>query len=119
MDEFILPLLDRFQPEMILVSYGFDPHYADPLGSLQLTAKGYGRLIESLVSWSDENCDGQISLFLEGGYDLEAAQTCSLAVTAALLGEDYKYQSKRIFGNEESSTFYSILEQAKLLWEIQ
>jgi acetoin utilization deacetylase AcuC-like enzyme len=119
MDEIIHPLLDQFQPELILVSYGFDPHFADPLGSLQLTAEGYGRLIESLVSWTDENCNGRISLFLEGGYDLEAAKECSLAVVAALLGEEYKQQPSRITENGEPNTFYSILEQVKLLWEIQ
>ena len=119
MDEFILPLLDRVQPEMILVSYGFDPHYADPLGNLQLTAEGYGRLIESLVRWSDEYCRGRISLFLEGGYDLGAAKECSLAVVAALLGDDYRQHSSPIERNGESSSFYSILEQVKLLWEIQ
>lgn len=119
MDEVILPLLDRFQPEMILVSYGFDPHFADPLGSLQLTSKGYGKLIKSLVLWADENCQGRISLYLEGGYDLIAAKECSLAVVAALLGEEYKQQSTSIAENGESSTFHSILEQVKLLWEIQ
>ena len=51
MDELILPLLDRRKPQMILVSYGFDTHWLDPLGKLQLTAKGYGNLIEKLCSF--------------------------------------------------------------------
>jgi acetoin utilization deacetylase AcuC-like enzyme len=119
MDEVILPLLDRIRPEMILVSYGFDPHFADPLGSLQLTSGGYGRLIQSLVLWADQNCQGRICLFLEGGYDLIAAKECSLAVVAALLGEEYKEHQASIAENGESSTFFSILEQVKLLWEIQ
>jgi acetoin utilization deacetylase AcuC-like enzyme len=119
MEEIIQPLLDRFQPEMILVSYGFDPHFNDPLGSLQLTPDGYGKLINSLVAWADENCQGRISLFLEGGYDLQAAKDCSLAVIAALLGEKYITEQARIVENEESSTFYSILEQVKILWELK
>lgn len=118
MDEIILPLLDRIQPEMVLVSYGFDPHFNDPLGSLLLTPDGYGRLIESLVVWADDNCQGRISLFLEGGYDLEAARDCSLAVVAALLGEENRTQPAGNIENEETSTFFSILEQVKLLWEI-
>jgi acetoin utilization deacetylase AcuC-like enzyme len=119
MEEIILPLLDRILPEMILVSYGFDPHFKDPLGSLQLTSTGYGTLIDSLVKWADDNCQGRISLFLEGGYDLEAAKDCSQAVVAALLGEEYKIQPERNLGNEESSNFFTILEQVKNLWEIQ
>jgi acetoin utilization deacetylase AcuC-like enzyme len=122
MDELILPILDRFSPEMILVSYGFDPHWRDPLGNLQLTSGGYGKLVDSLTSWADEHCQGKISLFLEGGYDLEAARDCSLAVVAALLGENSPERLDEAvaasqFG--ESSTFLSIVEQAKQLWDLE
>jgi len=87
LQDIILPILDRHQPEMLLVSYGFDVHWRDPLGSLQLTAAGYGQLIADLAGWADRHCGGKIALFLEGGYDLPAGQACSLAVAAALLGE--------------------------------
>jgi acetoin utilization deacetylase AcuC-like enzyme len=90
MDELILPLLDKRKPQMILVSYGFDTHWLDPLGQLQLTAKGYGKLVEKLCTWANCNCEGKISLFLEGGYDLIAAEACSLAVTNALLGKSWE-----------------------------
>lgn len=118
MDEVIIPLLNRVKPEMILVSYGFDPHFADPLGNLQLTGGGYGKLIESLVAWADENCNGRIGLFLEGGYDLGAAKECSLAVVAALLGERSFKQSFNMTTNREPRNFDSILGQVKRLWEI-
>jgi acetoin utilization deacetylase AcuC-like enzyme len=120
-DEVFLPLLSRYQPEMILVSYGFDPHFEDPLGNLQLTSSGYGKLIEKLVLWADQNCQGRISLFLEGGYDLKAAKACSGAVVAALLGEDFPVRFDQRLSPKhhgESSTFTSILEQTKLLWEL-
>lgn len=89
MDGLILPLLDRHQPEMLLVSYGFDPHWRDPLGHLQLSARGYGDLILSLATWADNACQGRLALFLEGGYDLDAASACSQAVVAAMLGESW------------------------------
>jgi acetoin utilization deacetylase AcuC-like enzyme len=122
MDEFILPVLDRFQPEMVLVSYGFDTHFDDPLGNLQITSKGYGELVLKLVNWADDNCQGRIALFLEGGYDLQAAKACSLAVTAALLGEQppdrYDQDVSQDFEGE-SEVFISILQQAKQLWELE
>jgi acetoin utilization deacetylase AcuC-like enzyme len=90
MEKLILPLLDRQHAEMVLVSYGFDPHWRDPLGHLQLSAQGYGDLIARLVAWTDANCDGRIALFLEGGYDLDAASACSQAVVSALLGESWE-----------------------------
>ena len=90
MDELIVPLLDRFAPQMLFVSVGFDAHWCDPLGSLELSASGYYNLIASLVRWCDQHCQGKIALFLEGGYDLQAGEACSLAWVAALLGDPYQ-----------------------------
>lgn len=90
LDRVILPLLERYQPEMLMVSFGFDTHWRDPLGSLLLSAEGYARLIGALAEYADRNCAGRIALFLEGGYDLNAASVCSRAVTAALLGVEWK-----------------------------
>jgi acetoin utilization deacetylase AcuC-like enzyme len=87
MDSLILPLLDRFEPQMLLVSFGFDPHWRDPLGYLMLSAAGYGDLVASLVAWADAKCQGRIALFLEGGYDLDAGAACVQTAAAALLGE--------------------------------
>jgi acetoin utilization deacetylase AcuC-like enzyme len=119
MDVLILPLLDRFRPEMILVSYGFDPHFADPLGNLRLTAKGYGGLVESLASWADRNCEGRIALFLEGGYDLEAARDCTLAVVGALLGEPVPEDSFAGMPTvQEGTAWQSMVQRTKSLWNL-
>jgi acetoin utilization deacetylase AcuC-like enzyme len=115
MDGLILPLLSRYQAEMVLVSYGFDPHWRDPLGSLQLSAKGYGDLVASLAAWADKACDGKVALFLEGGYDLDAAATCSQAVVAALLGEawdDPIGPSPR----PEGKSWQSVVRYAREMW---
>lgn len=85
METLILPLLDRYRPQMLLVSVGFDTHWRDPLGSLALSAQGYGELIAQLVRWAEEKSEGKIALFLEGGYDLEAAKACVSSAVAALL----------------------------------
>ena len=90
MGELILPLINHFNPEMILVSFGFDPHWRDPLGQLQLSADRYKNLVTNLTNWADENCRGRIALFLEGGYDLEAASACGQAVVSALLGQGWQ-----------------------------
>ena len=107
---------------MVLVSYGFDTHFDDPLGNLQVTSKGYGELVRKLVNWTDDNCQGRIALFLEGGYDLQAAKACSSAVTAALLGEQppgrYDQDVSQDFEGE-SEVFFSILQQAKQIWELE
>ena len=113
----ILPLLDRYQPEMLLVSYGFDPHWRDPLGHLQLSAPGYGSLITSLAGWADEHCSGRIALFLEGGYDLEAAAACSLSVTAALLGQKWE-DSLGPSPQAEGNSWQAVYKRACQMWEV-
>ncbi len=117
MSGIIIPLLDRYQPQIILVSYGFDPHWRDPLGLLQLTATGYGNLIASLASWADDHCSGKIALFLEGGYDLEAAAACSLCVTAALLGQQWQ-DSLGPSPQTEGYSWQSVYRRARQIWEI-
>lgn len=115
--EVILPLLERYEPQMLLVSFGFDPHWRDPLGHLLLSAKQYGEMINWLTTWSDAHCDGRISLFLEGGYDLEAAKACSLAVVRALLGEPID-DPLGCSPRGEGQSWLRLLEQAKQLWQI-
>lgn len=115
MDEGILPLLDRFAPEILLVSYGFDTHWRDPLGNLLLSASGYAALIASLTRWADEHCEGRIMLVLEGGYDLQAAAACGVGVTAALLGEVWE-DSLGLAPYPEGDGWRSMLAQAKAIW---
>jgi acetoin utilization deacetylase AcuC-like enzyme len=89
MEEAIIPMLHRYNPDIVLISYGFDTHWRDPLGSLLLSAQGYRALISRLKKFTDEECHGRIALFLEGGYDLEAAVACSDGVISGLLDQEW------------------------------
>ncbi|MCH8026338.1 MAG: histone deacetylase, partial [Chloroflexi bacterium] len=66
------PVVRRFRPQLILVSCGFDAHYADPLAGMSLSVAGYGELTTRLRTLADELCDGRLVFVLEGGYDLTA-----------------------------------------------
>jgi acetoin utilization deacetylase AcuC-like enzyme len=118
MEELLLPLLHRYQPEMILVSYGFDPHWRDPLGSLLLSAGGFHNLVKALTAWADEHCEGRIAVFLEGGYDLEAARVCSLAVVAALLNKPWQDDLGSSPTSVEREYWKTMVQQAKQLWNL-
>ena len=76
----VLPALDRFQPEALLVSAGFDAHYLDPLAGLRLTTAGYARLIAMLDAAAGRLCDGRIAFTTEGGYHLTALRECLEAI---------------------------------------
>ncbi len=117
MEALILPLLERYHPQMLLVSIGFDTHWRDPLGSLALSAAGYRSLIASLTKWAENNCTGKIALFLEGGYDLEAAKACASAVVAGLL--DLPWQDP--IGPapfEENLNWRSMVKAAQHIWKL-
>lgn len=116
MDELILPLLDQRNPQMILVSYGFDTHWLDPLGQLLLTAEGYGNLIKKLCTWADTHCEGKIGLFLEGGYDLNAGSACSLAAISAMIGKPWEDSYPCPY--KESSAWQLILKRAHAIWNL-
>jgi acetoin utilization deacetylase AcuC-like enzyme len=77
--EAILPALNRFAPELLIVSAGFDAHKADPLAQLRLETEDFGWITEQLLQCADRYCGGRLVSLLEGGYDLDA-----LAAAAAL-----------------------------------
>jgi acetoin utilization deacetylase AcuC-like enzyme len=81
----LLPALDRFHPQLLLVSAGFDAHRRDPLAQLELEADDYAWLTRELVSIADRHANGLIVSMLEGGYDLQALRECSVAHVAALV----------------------------------
>ncbi|MBL8862624.1 MAG: histone deacetylase [Planctomycetes bacterium] len=68
----VLPDLERFAPEFLLVSAGYDAHRDDPLGGTALSTAGFGRLTRLLVDFARSRCGGRLVLVLEGGYDLGA-----------------------------------------------
>ncbi len=67
----ILPALDAFSPELIIVSAGFDAHERDPLGSLNMTADDFGWVTRELMKAAEQHCQGKLVAVLEGGYDLQ------------------------------------------------
>lgn len=90
LERVILPQIEKFQPDMVLVSAGFDAHWRDPLGHQLATVDGYGRLISQVAELADRICGGRLAVFLEGGYDLEAGAACGLALTQALIGQKWR-----------------------------
>ncbi len=82
----VLPALERFGPELILISCGFDAHQADPLASIDLTASSFARLTAMLCAAADRLCAGRIVSVLEGGYDLDALAASAEAHCRVLLG---------------------------------
>ena len=67
----LAPAIAMFQPELILLSAGFDAHRRDPLGSVELSEEGYGNLTAAVMEMASDCCSGHLISLLEGGYDLQ------------------------------------------------
>jgi acetoin utilization deacetylase AcuC-like enzyme len=87
-EKVIWPAARRYQPQLILVSAGFDAHWTDPLALMRLTLTGYAHLTRELIRMAEELCDGKIVFLLEGGYDLNALAHGVRNIAHALLGDD-------------------------------
>jgi acetoin utilization deacetylase AcuC-like enzyme len=84
-DNTVLPALDAFRPDFILVSAGFDAHRRDPLANLNLTEQDYAWVTARLCDIAGTHCNGRIVSTLEGGYDLNALASSAAAHVKALM----------------------------------
>ena len=82
----LLPLLDDFRPQLLLVSAGFDGHLSDPLADLMLDAEDFAWLSAELLAIAGRHGQGRLVSMLEGGYNLDALAECSVAHVRALGG---------------------------------
>jgi acetoin utilization deacetylase AcuC-like enzyme len=85
-ENLILPQLQRFGPELIIISAGFDAHYRDPLASLNLKAEDFGWVTRKLMDVADRHAGGRLVSVLEGGYDLQGLKESVAAHVNALMG---------------------------------
>ena len=83
-EEIVGPAVEKFQPEWILVSAGFDPHRRDPLGGMGVTEAGFGAMAHKLLGLAERFANGRIAFLLEGGYDLAGLRDSVAAVLEAL-----------------------------------
>jgi acetoin utilization deacetylase AcuC-like enzyme len=86
MESRILPALDGFAPDLIIVSAGFDAHWRDPLGSVELVEDDYGWITEELMERARKYCGGKLVSVLEGGYDLQGLSKSAAAHVEKLMG---------------------------------
>jgi acetoin utilization deacetylase AcuC-like enzyme len=89
----LTPVAERFHPDLILVSAGYDAHWDDPLAGLRLSLGGYWGLAQTVVALAERLCGGRLVMMLEGGYNLDVlsrgvADTCRALLGDALPGLD-------------------------------
>ncbi len=87
-EERIVPALDAFKPELVMISAGFDAHRRDPLASVNLDDDDFAWATEALVGVASRHAKGRVVSILEGGYDLTALASSAAAHVRALMAAD-------------------------------
>jgi acetoin utilization deacetylase AcuC-like enzyme len=85
-NEVLVPMARRFQPQLILVSAGFDPHWADQLAMMRVSVTGFAQMAMILRELAAELCQGRLVFTLEGGYNLRVIACSIKAIFDMLLG---------------------------------
>ncbi len=86
-EQIIVPATRRFRPELILVSAGYDPHWADHLAMMEVSTTGFAGMVRTIKELADEFCVGKLVFTLEGGYNLKALSASVKATFDVLLGK--------------------------------
>lgn len=88
LNDLIEPAMAKFDPDMILVSAGFDAHWQDPLAAAAMSLTGYAEMSRKIIAMAERYCRGRVLFVLEGGYHFQALSHGVLNVIYALLGQD-------------------------------
>lgn len=83
--DIVLPAVERFRPQLVMISAGFDAHYLDPLANLNLGAPDFDWITRELVDIARKHARGRVISSLEGGYSLTALRQSTAAHVAALI----------------------------------
>ena len=97
----LAPVADRFNPEIVLVSAGFDTYYNDPLGGMTVTEGGFASMTRILLDIADKHCKGNVVYVLEGGYDVRGLATSVRDVIGELKGKPTGHPHQVISPSQE------------------
>ncbi|WP_075217639.1 histone deacetylase family protein [Mongoliimonas terrestris] len=86
MSDKIIPALDAFAPDLVIISAGFDAHHRDPLAEVNLTEADFAWATKQLMDVADRRCSGRVVSLMEGGYDLIGLSRSVAVHVGALMG---------------------------------
>jgi acetoin utilization deacetylase AcuC-like enzyme len=116
-EKFLKPIALEYQPQLILVSAGFDIHYNDPLGGMEVSERGFARMAQILMEIAEATAQGKLALTLEGGYDV-VGQRRSVKAVLEELSQAFPLDKKDLLEKEKAD--YPRIEKFLLqLKEIQ
>ncbi len=129
-NDIVVPVGRSYQPELILISAGFDIYHGDPLGSMSVSPAGFSYMTRALQTLADEICAGRMLVTLEGGYNLKGQRDGALAVLSELVGEPLVEDGSEFYLDDETEKHFKnchntddavgrAIEAAGRFWKIQ
>ena len=112
-EEVVLPVLGEFDPQLVLVSAGFDAHRDDPLARMQLSVDGFRWMTRALLGIAEQHADGRIVHVLEGGYNLEALSEGVTAVLEELTSDEVREREPAGDRSEASEGLQTVLTKGE------
>jgi acetoin utilization deacetylase AcuC-like enzyme len=112
----LLPIAEQFEPELLLVSAGFDTHHSDPIGTMNVTTEGFARMTALLMEMAAALCAGRLVLALEGGYNPQALRDSVEMVLWELM--DKSMINKEEMRQIEDSQYRNIAETIERVKEV-
>ncbi|HDD43675.1 MAG TPA: histone deacetylase [Candidatus Desulfofervidus auxilii] len=113
----LYPIAQKYKPQLILVSAGFDPYVDDPLGGMKVSVNGFAAMAQILRKIAAELCENHLIFFLEGGYHLEGLAKSVEAVIKVLLGQEIKLPNLSHYKPNPEIT--RILNQHRSWWKFE
>jgi acetoin utilization deacetylase AcuC-like enzyme len=117
-EKLLFPIAEKFQPDFILVSAGFDIYKDDPLGGMQITAEGFGALANALMRLAGKHSGGRILIALEGGYNLQGLSAGSKEVLLQLSGQKKQPDIPAIAGPDTQRELKPVFETLEKFYPV-
>lgn len=111
-DRIILPAGERYNPDLLLVSAGYDSHSGDLLCQMRLTDASYRKMTDRLVGLAEQCCNGRLIVTLEGGYNLEAQARSLVQTVAGLAKVDIPAEGEEVQQTANTDRADDVIERA-------
>ena len=109
----VVPVLEAFRPELMLLSAGYDAHARDPLGGMHVSTAGYTGMTVRLQAVADRWCEGRMVAVTEGGYDLTALEACLTATLRVMSGPTPSPEQMAPGSSERAETALEVVRSAQ------
>ncbi|WP_077328475.1 class II histone deacetylase [Virgibacillus siamensis] len=118
-EHIIEPIINQYEPELIMISAGQDPSRFDPLGRMMMTADGFYQMAEKVKAMAEKHCDGRLVACHEGGYSTAYVPFCTIRILEAFNGKQSGVKDPFDQGFHEGPLYQNQMDAVNRVREVQ